>query len=83
MIGKVVEHIIEKGYDIWIHHIDDPMLSNLLLLHISKRVGEEIVGLTWALSPHDLNQRYDHLLTDECDSKLLILQKEIEAKQAQ
>lgn len=77
MIGQIVEHILEAGFDVYIRQRE-----HMFVLHISKDVGEERCAIDWAISRAELKYARTDFITLECDDRLRQLRAAIAMKRA-
>lgn len=75
MIGKLVEYIIEAGFNVLVL-----TRKEYLLLKISKEINKEMVSVDWALSRLELEVTYESLLLVTCNQRLQFLREAIEEK---
>lgn len=79
MIGKIVDYIIQAGYDVSIHQYE-----YVLMLRITKRaaIGQgkdgQICAINWVISRHELAHIIsEDALLEMCKDQLRPLQQEL------
>lgn len=78
MIGKLVEHIVDAGFNVMVL----TELEGFLLLRMAKTINNEIVSSDWALSHNELEVAYESVLMDQCEQRVQSFRQVIEEKSA-
>lgn len=76
MIGKIVERIIDAGFNVLV--IND---ERFLTVRMIKEIDGLYIQIDWILTHTELETAHECVLLDECEQKITLLREAIEEKQ--